>query len=479
MQNIIPTMNSKLKLRQNIKIWDKEEVNFNTNAGLDCKNLRHRPDLFPLKSITGTAANTVLRSELKSYRICDLPLETPEEADESIRFNDNNMNDTVRGSASNIGLQFDMNAPVEPVPLQQSFVMDYGELDEHDFEDLNDDAMVAIERCKGLKRQPIVIEDMQPDTVVANLEYSYRPLDMIDQFWAGPSHWKFRQSRRLHAMSVLSRASNGTNSSTATQNAGQKVKVVRKKKVLKNVEVTLDDFFNIDENNILQPVNRKTKANQLTVQTLSKRWDSKKLKLPVDYQTPSDIFDNFTHAASLYIATNPDATFNGKDDNAPLYDYDNENDRNYCSRIADVQSDTETETNTDIGPMDDNNMEFDNAEMPPPPAPIDEIPDFFIGAPERIEKISIAFAKRAKVVDMKQLKMCSWNIISKRNAANPLQHPCFSETLNELPKVLSKTMAENMSMPLAFYAILHLCNDKGLILKPSNNLKDFEVVFVE
>ncbi|KAG5682234.1 hypothetical protein PVAND_011599 [Polypedilum vanderplanki] len=477
MQNIIPTKGSNLKLRQNMKIWDNaENFDLNLDEEFDYHKLNLEVDIFTLKSVSGSVENTLLRTELKSYRICDLPLETAEEADTSIHLNDNDeMNDTVR-NASNIGLQFDINAPVESIPNERSFVMDYGELNEHDFEDLNDEAMVAIERCKGLKRQPIVIEDMQPDSVV-HLEYSYRPLDMIDQFWAGPSHWKFRQSRRTHA-SILSRASQTTNSSIQTQNAGQKIKTVRKKKTLKKVEVTLDDFLNIDDNDVIMPISKRMKANQLSIQTMTKRWDSKKLKLPIDYRTPNDIFDIFKHASSIQIASNPDTTFNGNDENAPLYDYNNENDRNYCSRIPDPHSDTETETNTDIGPMDDNNMEFDNVEMPPPPALIEEIPDFYIGAPERIEKISIAFAKRAKVVDMRQLKQCSWNIISKKNSNNPLRHPCFSETLNDLPKVLNKTMAENMSMPLAFYAILHLCNDKGLLLKPNNTLRDFEIEFV-
>lgn len=475
MQNIVPTRNSILKLQQNLKIWDSHDEDINIEEEFDYKNVN--PDhIFSIKSVSGGAADTVLRSELKSYRICDLPLETAEEADMSIHLNANNdLNETI---TRNMDLQFDMNAPVEPIANERSFVMDFGELDENDFEDLNDDEMVALERCKGLKRQPILIEDMQPETSV-HLEYSYRPLDMIDQFWAGPSHWKFRQSRRTHALNSMSGMSQTTSTSIATQVVGQKPKIVRKKKIVKKIEVTLDYFYYIDENNIIVPISKRMKANQLSVQTMAKRWDSKKLKLPADYRVPNDIFDSFTHACSIHIATNPDTTFNGNDDeNAPLYDYDNENDRNYCPRIADTQSDTETETNPDVGLMDDNNIEFDSADMPPPPAPIDEIPDIYVGAPERIEKISIAFAKRAKIVDMRQLKHCSWNLISKKNQQDPLNHPCFSETLSDLPKVLSKTMAENMSMPLAFYAILHLCNDKGLILKPNNSLRDFEINFV-
>lgn len=482
MQHILPTKESNLKLCQNMKIWEKNDhIEVNLDEPMNYKDPNHELDIVAVTSAIGKFDNNLLRNGLKSYRICDLPMENAEEADMSIRQNDSYLhNQTILGrNASNMDLQFDINAEVEPVSNEKSFVMDFGDMDDHDFVDVEEDQLIALNRCKGLKRQPILIEDMQPETSAVVSDYSYRPLDMIDQFWAGPSHWKFRQSRRTHATGTRpSQAS--VNNVSEVQVIGQKPKTVRKKKIIRRTEVVLEDAVNADDFDSLFTQKGKSKNTQITVPVMTKRWDCKKLKLPIDHQVPSDIFNMFSHAKTIQIATNPDVTFNGTD-HGDNYNYDNEDDRNYCSRVADVQSDTETETNTDMGQMD-NNMEFDMAEMGGAPllplAEIDEIPDYFIGAPDRIEKISIAFARRAKVVDMKQLKQCSWNLISRKQAANPLISPCFSEILRDLPKILTKTMAENMSMPLAFYAILHLCNDKGLLLKSDEDLKDFEINFV-
>lgn len=489
MQNIIPTKESNLKLRQNVLLWDKSETTDFEDGIINYEALGPE-EVTTISTVTNHIEDLLLRSGLKNYRICDLPLENVDDADTSMRYqNDDVMmdaNQTLIGrNASNVELQFDINAEVEPIPNEKSFVMDFGDMNDQDFDDVEEDQREALNRCRGLKRQPILIEDMQPETSAALSDYSYRPIDTIDQFWAGPSHWKFRCSRRTHLSgSIGSRSSyQGTAASTSciseVQAVQQRPKTVRKKKIVRRADVSLEEALNADDSDTLFVQKGKSKSTQITVQIMTKRWDSKKLKLPMDHHVSSDIFDSFSHANALAINTNPDATFTGADnDDDNAYNYDNELDRNYCSRME-VQSDTETETNTDLGQMD-NNIEFEMGDMlpPPPVQQLDEIPDFFVGAPDRIEKISIAFARRAKVVDMKQLKQCSFNIIVQRSNANPLQHPCFSEVLRDLPKTLNKAMAENMSMPLAFYAILHLCNDKGLLLTPNENLEDFEISFV-
>lgn len=482
MQNIIPTEDSKLKLRQNMPVWDsKDQREIELEDKIDYKVpnvlrqiLSNRP-VFPI----GNVARLFVRLGLSNYRLTSTPMERIEDAEASFRSRyGDDFDNVIAHNSSNVELQFDINAEVEPVPHERSIVMDYGDMDQGDFDDLTEMDLVAVDRCKGLKRQPVVIEDMQPETSVS-LEYSYRPLDMIDQFWAGPSHWKFRQSRRTQ-LSVGIRASHITNLTTEqVGTAGQRNKVVRKRKIVKKMEATLEDVCSIeDEINVIVKITQNMRGTQLSNQTIAKKWDMKKHKLPADFKVPFDIFDKFLHASSLHINSNHDVTFTGNDDDAAPYDYNNENDRDYCSRVAESQSDTETETNTDMGQMD-NNMEFDNGDMAAPPMP-DEISDVFVGAPQKIEKINIHFARRAKVVDMKQLKGCSWTLISNKHNSDPLHNPKFSDTLKDLPKVLNRTMAENMSMPLAFYAILHLCNDKGLLLNQSDKeLRDFEIEFLQ
>lgn len=479
MQNIIPTEDSKLKLRQNISIWDvKDEPELDLETPVDFKSADEAKKILrsQLTGRVGRLVNLSIRIGLSAYRLINTPMERAEENETSFRYGDD-VNNTVLHQSVHVDLQFDINAEVEPVPYERTIVMDYGDMDAADFEDLNEVDLVAVGRCKGLKRQPLLVEDMQP-TSSLNLEYSYRPMD-IGQFWAGPSHWKFRQSRRTQ-LSIGARSTINNISSEQVGTVGQQKKVVRKKKIEKKKEASYEDVLSIDEDVVgqLVKITENMRGTQLSALTLAKKWDAKKHKLPNDFKIPFDYFDKFEHAGSISIRTNRDTTFTGNDENDIPYNYNNENDRDYCSRIADVQSDTETETNTDMGQMD--NLEFDNIDMPPPPAPVDEIPDVFIGAPEKIEKISIAFARRAKVVDMKQLKGCSWTLINNKHNSDPLHNPKFSDTLKELPKVLNKTMAENMSMPLAFYAILHLCNDKGLRLNQSDEkLNDFDIEFLQ
>lgn len=469
MQNIIPTDDSKLKLRQNMPIWSvKDQKQLNLDEKFDYKDQKNLRNLkIHLKGFRNKKiANLHLRLGLSNYKLTNEPLEREDEHEQSFHYNDDFNNTVIQNVSNHVGLQFDINAEVQPVPIGNSVMMDFGDMVEDDFEDLNEIDRVALDRCKGLRRQAIIVEDMQPETATS-LEYSYRKLDMIDQFWAGPSHWKFRQSRLTQSSMTPS-----------LNNAARQSKGTRKRKTIRKMEATLEDIRSASEeiSNVTFKISRGIKGTIISSQTILRKWDPKKHKLPDDFKIPLDVFDKYIHATTLCINSNPDVTFTGNDEDLAPYDYNNETDRDYC--VADVQSDTETETNTDIGQVE-NNMEFENAEMPLSPALLDEIPDVFEGAPERIEKISIAFAKRAKVVDMKQLKSCSWALINRKHQVDPQHHPKFSDTLKDLPKLLNRTMAENMSMPLAFYAVLHLCNDKSLALNHIDAvLRDFEIQFI-
>lgn len=141
-----------------------------------------------------------------------------------------------------------------------------------------------------------------------------------------------------------------------------------------------------------------------------------------------------------------------------------------------------------------------------------EIPTDFEGAPERvfrthntsdyslnltvlivlqIVKIEIPFAKRAKVIDMKQLKHVCYNTIQKQCAITARQsHPdgigsdlpsqaagctTFLKVYGCLPHLLTKNMQEALSPAIAFYSILHLANDHQLRLTNVTDAFDFEI----
>ena len=53
----------------------------------------------------------------------------------------------------------------------------------------------------------------------------------------------------------------------------------------------------------------------------------------------------------------------------------------------------------------------------------------------------------------------------------------FSETYQEIPNLLSQKMADNLSVALAFSALLHLANENSLYLDQSyGSLADFTIV---
>merc|ERR1712059_99081 len=100
--------------------------------------------------------------------------------------------------------------------------------------------------------------------------------------------------------------------------------------------------------------------------------------------------------------------------------------------------------------------------------------------------------------DMKKIKSISWQILTQASSedkenisktekgvldktegetANVEEMP-FSllyRTLKQ-PNKLPKTVSESLSVPLAFIALLHLCNEETLKLIPSENLEDFQIL---
>merc|ERR1712106_837175 len=101
-----------------------------------------------------------------------------------------------------------------------------------------------------------------------------------------------------------------------------------------------------------------------------------------------------------------------------------------------------------------------------------------VAAPNRVAKIQIGYARTAKKVDMKKLKSSIWGILTeptavrdnKENQSGAENKPettmlikekmdedfsiKFSQMYNTLPKKISSKMTENMSVPLAFIALL-------------------------
>lgn len=152
------------------------------------------------------------------------------------------------------------------------------------------------------------MQDLRPlDS--SKLEYSYRPLENISQFWAGPSYWRFKKFR----------PSRITNSFPSNINA-------KKAKKKKGPEELLDEF----DDSTFMPLTKKSTV-KLRRANIYKKWDAKTLKLPTYYKLDSNIFMIHPLAPGLPIShTEPDAT---PDIETSGYNYNNADDKEYCSNI--------------------------------------------------------------------------------------------------------------------------------------------------
>uniref|UniRef100_A0A182MED7 Condensin complex subunit 2 n=1 Tax=Anopheles culicifacies TaxID=139723 RepID=A0A182MED7_9DIPT len=499
MQNIVPTKNADLRLSMDYPFWDalqSPELDLDgaseTYDGLECSTLR----FFPL------GPGNLLRSLRSGYLITDAPAEDDEDDDDRTSL-DAHMDDVearehgaLQVNRSALEVHFDINAELEPVPSGDAFILDYEAKDIDGNDDFAEDDQMALEQCKGLQRKTVVIEDMRPlESLCPQLDYSYRPLDRISQFWAGPSHWKFKRTFRPRTTMFASDA-------TSTAATSSKERVQRKKRFELD---TLDDVLSVNETlfQVYNP-NRPNKGFTHLKSAICKKWESKKLKLPTDYHLDPNRFDIYKYGRGKSVL---DLCRVDVSNHAPSEEYNSDarDDQTSCNDINDG-GDNDMLMNPDDGdlhPMDRDDRPLEPGEKDKTintSTVMDAISSEFQGAPDRVNKINIAYAKTAKVIDMKQLKYNCWRLINSHVQVEigppPTQNPSqqdessmpppsqtqsdvgkitFTTLYRKVPQLLSKTMNENISKSLAFYAVLHLANEKSLVLEQQEDLKDFTI----
>lgn len=321
MQNMIGTIDGALQLRMDAPFWDpspKQPIVYDENENYENREILQVDNM-------DVSDKDVLHQRLHAYQLSDLPAEDDDDEEipppASLEHSMNN---------SGAAVTFDPNAEVEPINDDNDFIMDIGG-NENDFEDLEEEDRDAIMRCRGLRRQPVVIEDMRPiDGMSSHLEYSYRPLDMISQFWAGPSHWKFRRTRTTMTKSIGSSAASEDTIGAANQNV-RKPRKPRKRKVNEPdgkkgiLSLTTEGFIFRD------PVKGMKKTMTYSKGHISKKWNAQKLCLPTDRKFDNDMFDKFKFAPQL----RPRSHESEIESEVPVsvYNYDNEQDKEYCRQI--------------------------------------------------------------------------------------------------------------------------------------------------
>merc|ERR1711872_21311 len=184
-------------------------------------------------------------------------------------------------------------------------------------------------------------------------------------------------------------------------------------------------------------------------------------------------------------------------DDVADYDYDNAADNDgYWPDIDDEQDAYGDAVDDPLQPNLGSSMLEGDQEIP-----TSQVADFagenLVEAPKMVDKaaLQIGYAKTAKKVDMKRIKHVAWSILTQEkenqsgspdkqkdqdNVEKPkeveeTQFTSLYKTLKQ-PTRLPKTMSDNLSVPLAFIALLHLCNEESLQLIPSESLDDFKII---
>ncbi|KAI5637874.1 condensin complex subunit 2 domain-containing protein [Phthorimaea operculella] len=396
----------------------------------------------------------------------------PDTEDTDVRIN--NWVEENQLNLSQQALAFDVNAEVEPIP------QDEAHNDLFDDEPLggiesDEEADVAVAACVArLPPAPLArLTDMRPtDQRDTRLEYSY--CGAIVTAWAGPSHWRLKNNRA----SKMSERTQTTAGGRLTVDGTAK-KPARTKKQLDFLGAGLAFDYRTDgrsgEYEPTQPakivISRKTLATGHT-------WNETNFKTPIDRGLDESHFRKLFLRRNVMMMRKRDLEASKQaaapppeplEIDAPRdYDYNNENDASYCVNNA---ADGDEWGNEDALAAGDPHEQIKAAEP-------EEIGDM-LEPPTKIAKIFIPYAMRAKKVDMKQLKHCTWKMLTDHTPEGDkldVQPTTFFSLYNRLPNKLSTNMRESLSIPLALLAVLHLANEKGLILKGRDDLKDFDIV---
>ncbi|XP_041854416.1 condensin complex subunit 2 [Melanotaenia boesemani] len=356
---------------------------------------------------------------------------------------------------------FDVNAEPEPEPEEDDcpdFDADF-EDGPADYEEGSKEHKEGFEASGSVKgRDVIPIGEGDIATMCLQLssqprEYSYfSPRTMAT--WAGPGYWQFKPKHKLDHLPD---------------------KEMRKRKPKKPIEIDFNDDVNFDT--YFRITRAATTNNKSALST-----SNKKTTLPADFQFPPETLSQLSLKPSSSLSQEGQKRLSGElGEGIGDYDYNNANDTaNFCPGLEGGDSDDDVEgfpCSDDIQPSGDG--------MPPPSQVLGDVSTYgekdLVPEPHRVNKIEINYAKTAKKMDMKRLKNSMWTLLTD-SPEKPTQQveetlqvsveKVFSQTTKQLLQRLPNTMAQNLSVPLAFVALLHLANEKNLELVKVDDMSD-------
>lgn len=243
--------------------------------------------------------------------------------------------------------------------------------------------------------------------------YSYRSMDMIKNFWAGPSYWTFHEPKDLENTSRRKNTS----------------------KFKPSNEVTFESLCQLDD----------TLENKTCLKRIRKFCSH--LTFPSDYEIDPEIFDHF--ATARHVDMTSPATNNILHSTAIYDDDNNENLQLFNDTIE----------------FDESN---DNEEIELPQRRQEE---------EEEQQHSLVISSfplqvRKRVMNMKLIKETCHSIVKSEACVNG-SSVLFSEVASKSSKLLLE-LNENTSTAVIFQAILHLTSEGKVSISNKINM-DFEV----
>ncbi|XP_016961703.1 condensin complex subunit 2-like [Drosophila biarmipes] len=469
MHNILTSLDSELRLRTTYRFWNSEEC---TEEVQDHTTLNADMEQWPAESLISTtfmrellphAESTNLRPLHTGYIISSAPNPKP--------MQDEDQRNEELDIVDEISMAFDINAECEPMPDLDVAAPLVLEVDSNELDELTTEEQMVLKNCGQLRKPTEFLKDLRPVDGNSKLEYCYRPMENISQFWAGPSHWKFKRTTK---------GPEDNRSRRPKMSSHQTVS--RKAKALAYDKVTEEAFEQQDS------TKRQRRANFL-------KWDPRKLVLPTQFNLGPDFFYKYDSAPSIKLSKGvgePDLEMGGElvigTDDELHHGADNDedlfNNELFTDAVPADVSIVEAMALERSKGMLDMTATSENLLL--------EIGTEFEGAPSHVTKVNIPYAKQAKVIDMKNLKR-SCNSLIQKQLLNDVpedvvpSHPrkkdeqyakgvaSFQKVYEELPNHLTPKMADSLSPAVAFYSVLHLANDSKMRLIPQEDLKDFKI----
>ena len=227
---------------------------------------------------------------------------------------------------------------------------------------------------------------------------------------------------------------------------------------------------------------------RLQVKTAKVGWNEEKITYPKDehYDARNCCRFYFRSKTQFNFLKEKDLNTTHLSDEVENYNYNNDNDvSNYCPNMQndDYQIGDDNDNGGGSGFNSDCELGLGTQGI--------FTGDNLIAAPKLASKIFIPYSLRAKKIDMRQLKKAIWNSLTKslsdkenidiRKAVEQemsdkiKDEKHFCSVYKELPKLLSKSNAEALSLPIAFVSLLHLANEKNLEVRRADDLSDLIV----